>query len=226
MFYAAANTVDSPEVMSRPKESRRPPKPEYRKPLIPRQMVKEFNAGEREIMMKAISASTSGQGILACEHLTVRKFIHKGRGLVATQHIPEGTFMGTYPGDLLTKELGDARDVNYIAEGAGCYLFYFESFVTSSLRNHFFEQFGTVERKNQIKVCLDPTVFDLSDKNNWMALINHSAQRRNLRPEVCVSMNGIPFVCFFTVSDIYISSEILFDYGDHRRSTPEWFRNS
>lgn len=164
------------------------------------------------------------------EHLYVREVELKGLGLFAAQSIPEGTFIGTYPGELITKQLADTRDDKYTAEEAGCFLFYFSSYETAPLRRHLLMHCrGNMvnENKNQIKLCLDPTYSaDFTDQRNYLAMANHSLKQKNLRVEVCVSTAGIPFVCFFASHYIGASTEIQFNYGDNRRCTPPWYKKA
>ncbi len=174
-------------------------------------------------MTDSISNLRAGRSIVCHEHLNA-KFINKrkGFGICAKVPIEPKCWIGTYPGQLISEAEGLARNEIYGAQKLGCYLFYFDTFVTPAVLQHLKTRF----KRNKITLCLDPTKFDHKEQNNMLALVNHSKKEPNIRREVVMSTNGIPFVCFFAASYIPLGAELYYDYGDNRKTTPVWYRKS
>ena len=190
-----------------------------------RKSVLKFKLQQTERAFAEISSMSPGE---ACASETIHiEIVSKqiGRGIFANKSLPEYTFIGTYPGELITKEIADTRNITYKRKKAGCFLFDFKSKTTSALRDYLFKQYGVVTPvgpDSQLELCFDPTYADKSNPNNKLCIVNHSIRHRNLKYNLMFSKAGFPFICFFTCKSISEAYQLYFDYGDKSHDSPDW----
>ena len=67
------------------------------------------------------------------------------------------------------------------------------------------------------KLCVDATMED----DSMGRLINHSITHSNLRMKVVVVERGNPQVVFVASKTIYPGNELLYDYGERRKTVLE-----
>jgi [histone H4]-lysine20 N-methyltransferase SETD8 len=107
-----------------------------------------------------------------------------------------------YKADLLDREQGEEREARYEErKDSMCYTFWFRV-------------------KSGKMMCLDAT-----EGSHISRFVNHSCKRDNLVPELHYSIdsNGqeVPQILFRTKRTIQAGEELLFDYGDRRKSVIE-----
>jgi histone-lysine N-methyltransferase SETD8 len=125
-------------------------------------------------------------------HFLVDEIEGKGKGVISLVHIPQGNFICEYAGDLIKMEEAKGREKQYEADGAGCYMYYFEW--------------------NKQKLCLDATI----PSGRIGRLINHSRKSPNCRTKLFV-LNNKPHLIFLALRDIMPNEELLYDYGETDR---------
>nr|Q498E6.1 RecName: Full=N-lysine methyltransferase KMT5A-B; AltName: Full=Histone-lysine N-methyltransferase KMT5A-B; AltName: Full=Lysine-specific methylase 5A-B; AltName: Full=Mitotic phosphoprotein 36; AltName: Full=SET domain-containing protein 8-B [Xenopus laevis]AAI00247.1 Unknown (protein for MGC:115688) [Xenopus laevis] len=129
--------------------------------------------------------------------------IGKGRGVIATRDFQRGEFVVEYHGDLI--EITDAkrREASYAQDSAtGCYMYYFQYLNKT--------------------YCIDAT----RETGRLGRLINHS-KSGNCHTKLH-NISNVPHLILVASRDILVGEELLYDYGDRRKSSIEahpWLKN-
>uniref|UniRef100_A0A6I8SJ31 [histone H4]-lysine(20) N-methyltransferase n=1 Tax=Xenopus tropicalis TaxID=8364 RepID=A0A6I8SJ31_XENTR len=127
----------------------------------------------------------------------------KGRGVIATRDFQRGEFVVEYHGDLI--EITDAkrREATYAQDSnTGCYMYYFQYLNKT--------------------YCIDAT----RETGRLGRLINHS-KSGNCHTKLH-NINNVPHLILVASRDINVGEELLYDYGDRRKSSLEahpWLKN-
>ncbi|KAH7445450.1 hypothetical protein KP509_01G009900 [Ceratopteris richardii] len=125
----------------------------------------------------------------------------KGWSLQAMEHIPKGTFMFEYAGELLTTLEARRRQKQYDELRASN-----KNFVSSLIVMR--------EHLPSGNVCLRLNI-DATHVGNVARFVNHSCDGGNLQPcLVRLSGSMIPKLAFFASCDITEGDELTFSYGD------------
>ncbi|KAG5272471.1 hypothetical protein AALO_G00165920 [Alosa alosa] len=126
--------------------------------------------------------------------MTVQHIEGKGRGVFATQNFQKGQYVVEYYGDLLQITDAKKREAMYSQDpSTGCYMYYFQ---------HLSKTY-----------CVDAT----SESGRMGRLINHS-RNGNCHTKLH-DINGIPHLILVASRDIDKGEELLYDYGDRRKSS-------
>ncbi|KAL2100471.1 hypothetical protein ACEWY4_004865 [Coilia grayii] len=126
--------------------------------------------------------------------MTVQHIEGKGRGVFATQNFQKGQYVVEYHGDLLQITDAKKRETMYAQDpSTGCYMYYFQYLSKT--------------------YCVDAT----SESGRMGRLINHS-RNGNCHTKLH-DINGIPHLILVASRDIHKGEELLYDYGDRRRSS-------
>ena len=112
----------------------------------------------------------------------------KGLGVVATESLRKGEIVCSYPGQLISGDLGMERFHTY-NKLLGSYLY-------------FFDHGG--KRK-----CIDATC-----SGGVGRFINHSRKQQNLKPVCMTAGDGTPSIQFKLLRDVAPGQELLYDYGE------------
>ncbi|NP_001121300.1 N-lysine methyltransferase KMT5A-A [Xenopus laevis] len=137
------------------------------------------------------------------EGIKMHMITGKGRGVIATRDFQRGEFVVEYHGDLI--EITDAkrREASYAQDSAtGCYMYYFQYLNTS--------------------YCIDAT----RETGRLGRLINHS-KSGNCHTKLH-NINNVPHLILVASRDINVGEELLYDYGDRRKSSIDahpWLKN-
>lgn len=126
--------------------------------------------------------------------LKVVDFNGKGRGVVATRPFARGEFVVEYAGDLITHKTAKDRERVYAMNpNFGCYMYYFNY--------------------NSKNYCVDAT----DESGRLGRLINHS-RNGNCHTKL-VDIKGRPYLILVASRDVKDGEELLYDYGDRRKSS-------
>lgn len=129
---------------------------------------------------------------------TVEKFKTedgRGYGLRAKVDIPKRQIILEYCGELLSSADGRKREEEYEKRG-----------LLSSFQFWFRTPKG-------VSMCLDAQM-----STHISRFINHSRRNANLVTKLIVTADGTPHIMFKTKTNIAAGQELLFDYGDKRKS--------
>lgn len=128
------------------------------------------------------------------EGLKVVDFNGKGRGVVSTRPFHKGEFVVEYAGDLITHKTAQDRERVYAMNpNFGCYMYYF--------------------MYNSKNYCVDAT----DESGRLGRLINHS-RNGNCHTKL-IGIKGRPYLILVASRDIEDGEELLYDYGDRRKSS-------
>ena len=130
-----------------------------------------------------------------CVDVNVVNVEGKGVGLVANETIRNKEFIVEYAGDLVDGKEGEERERVYQKQNnPNCCMYSFE-FANK-------------------KYCIDAT--PVSRKLG--RLVNHSKMNPNCKVKI-VDVRGVPHLVLFSIRDIEIGEEILYDYGDRNKDS-------
>ncbi|XP_057296083.1 uncharacterized protein LOC130629325 isoform X2 [Hydractinia symbiolongicarpus] len=107
-----------------------------------------------------------------------------GKGVFTKEKIPKNTFLVEYAGDLITKEEGEIREINY--EKEGCFLYFFED--------------------NLQKYCIDATYY----QNRIGRYVNDSP-KGNCKVRK-IHYNDRIHLCLYSTEEIPSGTELRYDY--------------
>ena len=125
----------------------------------------------------------------------------KGRGVFTTKSFSPGDFLCEYTGDLITANQGKERErkeYNLNPPKYGSFVFYF---VDDACRN----------------MCIDSTT---TVSGRVGRLVNHVSVGGNVTPRP-VRIDDVTKLIFFASRSIKEGEELLYDYGDRRKSVIE-----
>ncbi|XP_012670656.1 N-lysine methyltransferase KMT5A-A [Clupea harengus] len=126
--------------------------------------------------------------------MTVQHIESKGRGIFATQSFQKGQYVVEYYGDLLQIPDAKKRETMYAQDpSTGCYMYYFQYLSKT--------------------YCVDAT----TESGRMGRLINHS-RNGNCHTKLH-DINGIPHLILVASRDIDKGEELLYDYGDRRKTS-------
>jgi len=130
---------------------------------------------------------------------------HKGRGLRALRPFSRGEFVVEYKGDIIYYDEASHREKEYSKDPEiGSYMYFFKF--------------------RERRMCVDAT----AETPYKGRLLNHSAIKPNLYPRV-LDFGNFFCVGLFALRDIDVGEELLYDYGDHSRSSVTmnpWLKHS
>ncbi len=112
----------------------------------------------------------------------VRSPIH-GYGVVAIGFFAEGDMVIEYVGELIRRELTDAREAAYNARGIGCYMF---------------------------GIARSPLVIDATMAGSQARFVNHSCEPNCVSR--LTSIDGVPHIIIYAKRDIRPGEELTYDY--------------
>ena len=152
-------------------------------------------------------------------HLSLRRMLGKGLGVVSRACIPAGQFVSEYAGEVIAKDVKDLRylpsmerlrndkDVRWVASRAergqtttGCYLY------GISLPPSDISPYSRVYADAEVEYA-----------SLWTRFLNHAPRpHNNVCPKsIHESYDGRPRVWFVAKQDIEPGDEIFFDYGNN-----------
>ncbi|KAL0478772.1 hypothetical protein AKO1_008338, partial [Acrasis kona] len=115
----------------------------------------------------------------------VQKTKKKGWGLFAMNHIPKGSFLGKFLGEIITDEMAQQRDIKYYNRNLS-FLF---------------------DIGDQRQYCVDGTYC-----SNYTRYMNHSCDANVVAVNIYVDSVELPEICFFAKKVIRKGEEITLDY--------------
>ena len=164
--------------------------------IIPRKSERiKKNADKTDIDMALQKKIISGIEV----GLEIRILKEKGRGIITTKKYAKHDFICEYAGELINiKETRKSEAECEKTPEAGAYMYFF------SYKSR--------------KYCVDAT----KQTTRYGCLLNHSKINNNTCTKVYL-INDVPHLIFVATEEIEPGMELLYDYGDHRKKSVEFF---